>query len=127
MKLLQIVNMIESLVIMTTLPLSAKDSFYLNNILIKFDDEINSYNNTKNNLLIQYGESDNGINYILNNEENQKLFYKELCELDNIEIDVTIQKIKVGLSKLDKLGEIETRHLYNLKDIIEFYDDTIDV
>lgn len=135
MKLIQIVNMIESLVIMTNLPLSAKDSFNLNNILITFEDHFNSYNKTKGNLLIQYGTSKDGVNFALEKEENRQLFFKELYELDNMEIDITFNKIKVGLSKLEKFIEneklknpnfegIETKHLLNVRNVIEFYDDT---
>lgn len=135
MKLIQIVNMIESLVIMTNLPLSAKDSFNLNELLITFEDNYNSYNKTKGNLLTQYGTSKDGINYILETVENRNLFYKELYELDNMEIDITFNKLKVGLSKLEKYIEneklknpdfegIETKHLLNVRQVIEFYDDT---
>lgn len=136
MRLIQIVNMIESLIIMTKLPLPAKDSFNLNNILITFEDSFNSYNSTKNNLLNQYGKSGNGINYDFDSDKSRQLFFKELYELDNMDIDITFNKIKAGLSKLEKFIEdekiknpefkgIETRHLYNVKDIIEFYDDTL--
>jgi len=135
MRLIQIVNMLESLVIMTNLPLSAKDSFYLNNTLIAFEDKFNSYNKAKNNLLTQYGTSEDGLNFLLDKEENRQLFFKELYELDNMDIDITFDKIKVGLSKLEKYIEneknknpnfegIETKHLLNVRNVIEFYDDT---
>lgn len=124
MKLIQIINMLESLIIMTNLSLSAKDSFYLNNTLITFEDKFNLYNEIKNNLLKQYASSRDGVNYTFKNDEDKKLFFNELIDLDNMDIDITVNKIKVGLSKLDKLGEVEPKHLYNVKDIIEFFDDT---
>lgn len=130
MKLIQIVNMLESLTVMANLPLSAKDSFYLNDLLITFEDKFNSYNKSKNNSLMQYATSGDGVNYTFNNDDDKKAFINELIELDNKDIEITLNdnKIKVGLSKLnklvEKLGEVEARHLYNVKDIIEFYDDT---
>lgn len=135
MKLIQIVNMIESLSIMANLPLSGRDSFNLNNILITFEDKFNSYNKTKNNLLNQYGKSENGVSFTFPNEGNRQLFFKEIYELDNMEIDITFDKLKVGLSKLEKYIEneklknpdfegIETKHLLNVRQVIEFYDDT---
>ncbi len=130
MKLVEIVNKIESLAIMSQMALSARDSFNLNNILITFENKVFLYNSEKKKLLDKYGVSENNENYTIS-KDNQPKYFKELCELDNIEVeDIDFKKLKLSFSKLEnlvvRLGGIEPRHLYNVKDIIEFYDDIAD-
>lgn len=129
MKLIDIVNIIESLTIMSKLTLSAKDSFNLSNIIITFQNEVILYDETKTKLCQKYGETEDGITYKVD-EQNQPRFFKELYELDNIEIDnIEINKVQVPLSKIDelanKIGGIEPRHLINARKVIEIIDDTV--
>ena len=51
------------------------------------------FSTAKDELLKKFGETEDGYNYTFS-EENRPLYYKELADILNIDVDVSIQKIK---------------------------------
>lgn len=113
MKLINIVNSTEALNKLAEKDLPILTSFKITDILFTIEKEINNYNQQKNKLIQKYGTTENEINYNFS-DENKIKFIQELEELNNLEVDLSIEKIKLP----DDIN-ISASILYSLNNFIE--------
>ncbi len=113
MKLINIVNSTEALNKLAEKDLPILTSFKITDILFKIEKEINNYNMQKNKIIQKYGSTEDGVNYNFS-DENKLEFIKELEELNNHEVNLSIEKIKLP----DDIN-ISASILYALRDYIE--------
>lgn len=119
-KLIELVKAIESLMRLGELPMTAKDSFNYMRFLSKCENEVNLYYENSNNLMKKYGHSDNGINYFIP-KEKQDEYFNELNELNNLEIDIQFEKIKINIDMLENKNiELKPNDMARVQKFIDF-------
>ena len=113
MKLIDIVNSYNSLCKLAEIDLPIDISFNVTDIILEIEKHINNYNEKKNKLLVKYGTSNNNIDYSIKNE-NIEVFTNELEALNNIDINLNINKLILPADI-----KISAKILYSLRDYIE--------
>lgn len=108
LKLSQIVNSIESLNILIDTKFPAKVSYRLKRIVDKLDPILKTYNEKHNELVKEYGETQDDGSVSVTDQEKKKVFYEKLNEILEVEEEVDITPISAEL-----LGdtEVEPKHL----------------
>ena len=94
MKLIEIVNAVQALNKLGEKDLPIQTSFKITDTLLAMEKEFNNYNIQKDQLIRKYGYTENGLDYSFA-DENKSKFSHDLEELNNIEIDLEINKIKL--------------------------------
>ena len=94
MKLIKLVNAVESLNKLSDLLLPAKESFKLAKLIGEIEPNILNYNEQRNKLLMKYGDTTDRESYSIRQEEKAQ-FIQEIQELGAIEIDLNFEKIKI--------------------------------
>lgn len=113
MKLIELVNSAQALNKLGEKDLPIQTSFKISDILLASEKELNNYHIQRDKLIKKYGTTENGLDYSFP-EENKEKYIQELEELNNIEIDFSIDKIKLP----DNIS-IAPNILYSLKHFIE--------
>ncbi len=94
MKLIKIVNAVDNLDKLAVLELPARESFKVLNLLTEIEPHIKNYHTQRNKLLAKFGESEDGSSYQIK-AENKDKFIAELRDLEEIEIELTFEKINI--------------------------------
>lgn len=118
MKLIELINAYENLNGLSDLILPAKESFKVVKILMDIEPQVLNYNTQRNKLLAKYGDTKDDKNYKIR-EAEQENFKDELLELQNIEIDLKFEKIKIP----DEIN-IKPANIINILDFIEITERT---
>ena len=113
MKLIKIVESVNAFQKLAEIDLPIQTSFIVSDILFKIEDKINNYNQQKNKLIQKFGTTEDGINYNFT-DDNKIKFIKELEELNNLDINLDVDKIN-----LPNDIKVAPNILYNLYDFIE--------
>ncbi len=94
MKLIEIVNSVQALNKLGEKDLPIQTSFKVTDILFAVEKELNNYYVHKDKLIQKYGTTENGLDYSFP-EENRDKYVRDLEELNNMEIDLRVEKIKL--------------------------------
>lgn len=94
MKLIKIVSAVNNLDKLSTLELPAKESFNIVKMLMEIEPHIQNYHTQRNKLLSKFGDSEDGKEYQIK-AENKDKFIAELKDLEEIEIELTFEKINI--------------------------------
>lgn len=113
MKLIELINAYENLNGLSDLILPAKESFKVVKILMDIEPQVLNYNTQRNKLLAKYGDTKDDKTYKIREAEQEK-FKKELADLQNIEIDLKFEKIKIPNET-----NIKPTNMINILDFIE--------
>lgn len=116
MKLIKIINAVDNLDKLSLLSLPAKESFKVVKLLTEIDPYIKNYHAQRNSLLAKYGESEDGKNYTIK-ESEKELFTNEIEDLNNIDIALNFEKIKISNTLT-----IRAADLVNILDFVEVGD-----
>ncbi len=117
-KLLEVLEMKESLSNIISQPLPIKVSFKMSKIIKAIDEELEIYNNKNNDLIRKYGEeTEDGK--IKVSDDNRESYFKEYKEL--LDVDIEIQLDPISVNDLGDNLAIKPIDLYKLsgKIIIE--------
>ena len=118
MRLINIVNSYESMKILLDMYLPIHIGYQVSDIFEMIESEVNKYNHERNKLIKKYGTTTgqiiDGYEQYQFTLENQELFNKEFYELNDLEIDLKIEKIK-----LPENISIEAKNLYLLRELLE--------
>lgn len=113
MKLKTIVDAVEALNILQQKELPIVESFKLINLLQQIEPYLNNYSEQRQKLIQKYGDTEDGNNYTIP-KENVNLYFQEIEPLDNLDIEISFEKIK-----LSTCISITTMHLRQLLDFVE--------
>ncbi len=112
MKIKELLNINESLknLARTLLPKSV-DNYKVYKMYSKIREELNNYYTQRDKIVLQYGiKNENGSVSILPENPNYQTAFKSLNELEEIEVDLKIETLKLNANDLN-LSAID---LYNL-------------
>lgn len=113
MKLKIIVDAVEALNALQQKELNITESFKLINLMQQVEPHLKNYTEQRQKLLQKYGETVDGNNFTIP-KENVNLYFKEIEPLENLEIEVEFEKIKLG-----KDINFKTFHLRQLLGFVE--------
>jgi len=115
-KVRKLVEMKPSLQKLITQDIPVKTAFKVGKTIKVLEKEYEVYEESKRKLFKKYGEENIDGNLKIK-EENIKVFNEDLEELMNIEVDIELQKIKIGeLGEDTKLAGID---MFNLDILLE--------
>ncbi|GEM_PF-4400831 len=123
-KLIDIVNSLDSLVVMSELEIDAQTAYDLGKMIIKFNEENQIYEQKRIKLIEKYGERNSNEMRVKN--ENLPAFFNELAEFGNLEVETPFEKFIISKKVLSMCPNIKPKHFINTAEFIEFYDDDID-
>lgn len=119
-KLIELINAMESLMRLGELPMTAKDSFNYMRFLSKSEVEFKLYYEKRDSLIKKYGHSDNEVNYIIPKEKLYE-YNNEMNELNNLELDLEFEKIKINIEKLElQKIELKANDMIRVQKFIDF-------
>ncbi len=113
MKLKIIINAVEALNTLQQKELPVEESFKLINLFQQIEPHLNNYAEQRGKLMRRYGQSEDGDNYKIS-RENAAQYFKEIEPLENLDIEIKFEKIK-----LNKDISIKAMHLRQLLDFVE--------
>jgi hypothetical protein len=116
MKLVDVIQAVESLKVLVEKPMKAKAAYVLSLLITKLDAEYKTYDAKRNDLIKKYGTEVNGMTTVDPNGPKGKAFFEELNGLLDTELSLEITKIK--LAAIEDI-EVEAKHILALKPFIE--------
>lgn len=116
MKLVNLVNAIDNLQKLSDMLLPAKESFKVVRLLTEIEPQVQNYHLQRNKLLSKYGDSEDEITFTIREEEKES-YMKEAIDLENIEVNLHFEKIKISENLAIKASD-----LVNIIDFIEIVD-----
>ena len=90
-KVIEVYDALKSLTELST-PLPAAVNYARAINLKRLEVFYTEFQNAKDELLKKYGTTEDGINFTFT-DENRPLYFKEIAELLNVDVDVNLQKI----------------------------------
>jgi len=119
MKIKDLINVNDSMKnLARTLLTKSTDNYKVYKIYSKIREELNNYYTQRDKIVMKYGtKNENGTVGILSDNPNFQKAIKDISELEEIEVDITIETLKLNVNDLN-LSAIDIYNLVEFK-IIE--------